>query len=464
MSRSIVARAAFRPAVLGLVMGGVVSATAAAVVLGSTAAAGREQVAVHAVLEATHLPHLLVVPGERVKLAFEVHCAQAGVEDPEQACDVVGSLFVRSGSAGAFLPTPLAAESASGLMQLVAVVPGTVATHSDVFEYYATIEAKETGDRLRLPAGAGTTYRAYVVPDAVDVDLAPRPLVSARRGSRVISASWGDRASDVGLEPGRSADPIGASSFDVDPSGAVVLLDEAHRRALRFAGAKREPESIPLSIDGRLADLAIGESGSMNVLESVAMDGRAPLVRRFDRIGRQVDVVETAERFPSQIRVGPDGPVVLEHPSHMWMPVADGDSPLAPPEQLRRGAVGRPLPSGAEVIGLRTGDELRLALLVGGRVHSSWRLTSAEPLAEVQLAEALGTRLVVVVRVYDDHSDEFRVLVLDRNGIVQQFSVEPADWAETAPLSRFRLSGSSLYRLGSNPSGAFVDRYDLEVR
>jgi hypothetical protein len=89
---------------------------------------------------------------------------------------------------------------------------------------------------------------------------------------------------------------------------------------------------------------------------------------------------------------------------------------------------------------------------------------SPEQLGEVQLAEPLGNRLVVVVRVYDERSDEFRVLVLDRRGLVQQFAVDSADWAETAPLSRFRLMGGSLYQLGSNPSGAFVDRYDLEVR
>jgi len=69
-----------------------------------------------------------------------------------------------------------------------------------------------------------------------------------------------------------------------------------------------------------------------------------------------------------------------------------------------------------------------------------------------------------VVRVYDEHSDEFRVLDLDRRGLVREFAIESADWAETAPLSRFRLIGGSLYQLGSDPAGAFVDRYDLGVR
>ena len=94
----------------------------------------------------------------------------------------------------------------------------------------------------------------------------------------------------------------------------------------------------------------------------------------------------------------------------------------------------------------------------------SWRLTSATPLAEVQLAEPIGQRLVLVVRMYEDDVDEFAVLTLDRKGLVDRFTLDAADWAETAPLSRFRLVGKSLYRLGSTPAGAFVDRFDLEVR
>jgi len=75
----------------------------------------------------------------------------------------------------------------------------------------------------------------------------------------------------------------------------------------------------------------------------------------------------------------------------------------------------------------------------------------------------MGKRLVLVVRTYTDDADEFVVLVLDRKGLEKSFSVDPADWAETAPLARFRLVGGSLFQLGSSPTGAFVDRFDLEV-
>jgi hypothetical protein len=103
-------------------------------------------------------------------------------------------------------------------------------------------------------------------------------------------------------------------------------------------------------------------------------------------------------------------------------------------------------------------------MISGQSMTRSWRLTSATPLAEVQLAEPVGQRLVLVVRMYEDDADEFAVLTLDRKGLVGRFTLDSADWAETAPLSRFRLVGRSLYRLGSTPTGAFVDRFDLEVR
>jgi hypothetical protein len=281
-------------------------------------------------------------------------------------------------------------------------------------------------------------------------------------GTRIASARWGDGPADVGLEQGRGLPAIGVSSFDVGPDGTVVLLDEAHRRALRFDGGG-PPTIVPISIAGRLADLTLGDDGSMYVLESVSTPARAPLVRHFDRTGRQLDVVETAERVPSQIRISPAGPLVLQHPSHQWMPVAEAGVPAAPRDQLRKGKVGRSLGAGREVVVLRDGQEIRAAVVSNGRVERSWRVTSDSPLAEVQLAEPVGHRLILVTRVFTDAADEFVVIVLDRDGLVHEFSTPADDWAEAAPLGRFRLAGNQLYRLGSDASGAFVDRYDLEA-
>lgn len=449
-----------RPSILGLIAGSALSVFG--ILASASAIAQPEPIAPHPVLEASHLPPLLTVPDEVTELTFDVHCAPEGIDDPERACDTTGSLFVRPGSSGDFQEIPLREETSSGLRRLTALVPDRAAKSRDGLEYYAVIEA-DNGGQLRVPSGPAATYHSYFVPDAVEVDLSPSRSVSTRRGSRVVFAHWGDGVGDAGLEAGRSAAPIGASSFDVAPDGTVALLDEAHRRVLRWAPAARQPAQVPLAISGLLADVTLADDGSMYVLETDAAPGRTPLIRSFDPTGGELDVAESAEASPSQIRIGPDGPVVLEHPSHMWMPISSGGKPLPPGEQKRRGSVGRPIRPGAEVITYRTGNELRLALVSRGHVERSWRLVSSTPLAEVQLAEPLGSRLVVVLRIYDGDSDEFRVVVLDRRSIVQEFSVDLVDWAETAPLSRFRLVGHSLYQLGSNPTGAFVDRHDLEV-
>jgi hypothetical protein len=96
-------------------------------------------------------------------------------------------------------------------------------------------------------------------------------------------------------------------------------------------------------------------------------------------------------------------------------------------------------------------------------VVRSWRITSATPLGEVQLAEPSGNRLVVVTKTYTDYRSEYVVLVLGRSGVANAFAVESLEWAESAPLARFRLAGSSLYRLGSTRAALFVDRFDVEV-
>jgi hypothetical protein len=133
-------------------------------------------------------------------------------------------------------------------------------------------------------------------------------------------------------------------------------------------------------------------------------------------------------------------------------------------EKVASGRAGRRLADGSDVVVLRTAvGELRLARVVDGHVRTGWRILSDTPLGEVQLAEQIGGRMVVVVKTYTDAADEFLVLVLDGRGLVRQLALRSSEWAASAPLARFRLAGRSLYQLGSTPSGAFVDRYDLEV-
>jgi hypothetical protein len=449
------------PVLVGIFAG--CAAAALAVALGSSAVAQPASSEAHAVFDATHLPPLLTLPGERPRLTYDVHCALEGVDDPERGCDVAGTLFFRAGSRGGFRVRTLEPSPAAGVRQLAATLPADIAASPDGFEYYAEFRTPSRLEPLVLPSGgADTPHRSLPLLSPTTVALGEHAFSAPSHGVRVASAPWGDGPRDVGLEPGRSLPAIGASAFDVTEDGTVVLLDEAHQRVLRFERNGAAPTRVPVAIDGRLADMTVDADGSIYVLESVAAPGRTPLVRRFGPAGRALGAVETAEPVPAQIRAAPGGPVVLQHPSHQWMPVADQGGLSPPRAQIRKAEQGRPVRAGRQMVVLRRGSgEILAAIVSGGHVQRSWRITSRTALADVQLAEPAGGRLVIVSRVFTDTADEFAVLVLDRNGLVRQLSTPSDEWAEAAPLGRFRLAANGLYRLGSDASGAFVDRYDL---
>lgn len=417
-------------------------------------------------IEATHVPVSLTVSGEQVDLRYDVYCAGPEEDIDAGPCDATGSAFVRKGDAGDFEEIALALDASSSEGRYVARVPDDVARSPDGFSYYATFRSVETGATTTAPAGgASAPQRSLPLGQSVDIHLGKHVFgATALPSDHIARAPWGDDAGEVGLEKGQSLTPLGGSSFDVTRDGTVDLLDEAHRRVLRWSKGAAAPEAVPVAVNGTLADLAVSPDGdSIYVLESTAEPGRSPLLRRFSRTGKTGSSARIGERMASQVRMGPSGAIALEQPSQAWMPVMDGDTAVAPDAQRRRGRSGRPIAGGDDVVVLRTGDEIRVAIAGPQGVRRSWRVTSDTPLGEVQLAEALGNRLVLVFRVYTTTESEFVALVLDRRGIARMLSLDSADWAETAPLSKFRLVGGSLYRLGSTSRGLFVDRYGLEV-
>jgi len=437
-------------------------------VLGSgRALAERNSVAATPVLDVTHFPPLLTVSGEDVTLRYDIHCTSAieGTEDaaPEDGdCASGGTVFVRAGTSGPFRPIPLAVDPKSAEGRWSAHVPTAIASSRRGFSYYAVLRATEGNVTTTLPSGgASSPHRSLPLGGAVPVSLGRHEFGRTRPADeRVAESRWGSGTGEIGLEGGTNATPTGGSSFDVSADGGVSVLDEVNRRVLHWVHGAA-PTAIRVPVDGTIADLSVAPDGSMYVLES-ARAGRGPVVRAFDRSGGPLGISELPERTATQVRVGPSGPVVLQQPSGQWSAIARGSGSSVSSETV--GAAGRPFPGGSQVVVLRTGNELRLALVSAGVVRRSWRITSATPLAEVQLAEPMAQGLLVVVRVYTDAEDEFLVLVLGTHGLVRSASLDSGDWAESAPLSRFRLSGSSLYRLGSTRDGLFVDRFDLEVK
>lgn len=447
---------------LGVLTGALAGATTFLVADSAIATRTTEPVTVK--VDATHLPPLLTVDGEQVTLSYDAYCIDSEAEAPEDSCDLTGSVLIRPGDTGKFRQLPLLRDGNSG--HLVATVPDAITSSPKGFTYYAEIEELTGRAAVTLPAGgASAPHQSFPLGSAVDVDLGRHAFGKVSRADeRVVEVAWGEGTADAALENGRNLTPIGASAFDVDPSGAVVLLDQAHGRVLRWRNGSRVPTRVPLAIAGTLADVSLASDGTLYVLEFVSRPGSTPLIRRFDSYGRELESTNTAERTASQVRQGPLGPVVLQQPSGQWMPVASSGSPIAPDVQRRRGRSGLPLGGGREIVVLRRDNEIRVAVVSRAGVRRSWRIVSETTLAEVQLAELLGHHVVVVARVFTDDEDEFVALVLGAEGLARTVSLDAADWAETAPLGRFRLVGASLYQLGSTPTGAFVDRFDLEVR
>jgi hypothetical protein len=447
--------------VVGVVAGAL--AGLATVLLAGTAIAHRLAPAPPApLLEATHLPPLLTVPGEQVDLRYDVFCSSP--EDaPDATCSATGSVFVRSGSLGAFRELALEEDRSAAGRTLAVNVPESIAGSG--FTYYAVLRNAATGDSITLPAGgASAPQRSLPLDRPVDVVLGTHTFGRHRsRSARVASAAWGSGRGQVGLEQGRNLTPIGGSAFDVSRNGTVHVLDEANRRVLRWAtGRRARPASVPLAINGTLADMSVAGDGTIHVLETTKRGTKSQLLRSFASNGKATAATAVRERA-AQVRLGPrDTPLVLQQPSGQWTPAARSLSTRAGLRLGRR--PGRLLPGGREVVVLRRGNEIRVSVIDRSGARRSWRITGQTSLAEVQLAEAHGSRLILVVRAYTDASDEFLVLQLNAAGLERRFALESADWAETAPLSRFRIVGSSLYQLGSTPAGVFVDRFDLEVR
>jgi hypothetical protein len=448
--------------IAGLVMGALVGSVT--VVLAGTALAQRLDAVPEAFLEVTHVPPLLSAPGDPAELRYDAYCGAADEPVSDAPCAVTGSVYVRAGQVGSFTRVPLREDAQAQEGRLSAPVPRTVARSASGFTYYAVVTAGN-GRTVTLPSGgAGAPQRSLPLAQAVDISLPAHTFGRVRPAdARVAAAAWGDGPAEVGLEDDGSPNvtPIGAAAFDVGRDGTVHVLDEANRRVLHWKAGAPTPNAIPLSIDGTLADMSVAADGTIHVLETAHRGGATGLLRSFAADGTPRGSTPLAERA-SQVRIGPAGPVVFQTTSGQWTSFSAVGKVVGATESLVQ-KPGRPVAGGREVVLLRTGNELRAALVGPGPLRRTWRIVSETPLAEVQLAEPLGDRLVVVFRTYTDQHDEFVVAVLGSAGVEQRFSVASADWAETAPLSRFRLVDGALYQLGSTPAGMFVDRIDLEV-
>lgn len=427
---------------------GIAAGVIGGVVLTSVSTAGPTPAAAPPpLIDATHVPPVLTVPGEPIRLRYGLVCAP---REDGLPCDGSGTVYVRAGQTGPFRPYPLHRGDESKDGRYFLDVPADVAESPDGFSYYAVLRDGATGATVSVPpGGAAAPQPSRPLLNAVTLDLGRHVFGETRAPSgRAAEAHWGSGADEVGLAGSRDLGFTGPSSFDVEEDGTVDLLDSVNGRIQRWGHGRRE--MVPIGRTAELADIAAEPDGNFDVLDGHDM------LRRYRLDGSEQWARKLAERTWAKLDRGAE---VLQEPAEQWMPLAGKAGPLTGAEQRRGGHTAH-----HAVLVDHVGDgELRVAQLRGDALLRSWRITSDTPLGEVQLAEPDGNDVVVVTHAYTDDRDEFLVLVLGDRGVVQRFSVASDSWTETAPLARFRLARGHLYRLRTTPAGALVDRFDLEV-
>jgi len=399
-----------------------------------------------ALIDATHVPPVLTVPGEPIRLRYGLVCTPRADGLP---CDGSGTVYLRAGQSGPFHPFALQRGDASKDGRYYVDVPRDIAASPEGFSYYAVLRDDATGAAVSVPSGGADAPQVSLpMYEPIAVTLGRHVFGAVRApDERVAAGAWGSEPDEVGLAGSRELGFTGPSSFDVEPDGTVDMLDSVNGRVVRWGRGRRD--HVPISGALELADFAAEPDGSFDVLADDTL-------RHLRADGTQKWAQKLAERTWAKLAHGAN---VLQQPSEQWMPVSDGGAPLTRPEQRRGGHAAH-----LGVLVERVGEaELRVAVLRGKAPLRSWRITSETPLGEVQTAEPHGNGIVVITRAYTDDRDEFVVLVLGPDGLVQRFSVESGSWTETAPLARFRLARGRLYRLRTTEAGAFVDRFDLEV-
>src|SRR6266511_2839046 len=351
--------------------------------------------------EILHTPPLLVSPGEKVDLTYEVVCPPEGDDPRSEACVPQG--------------------------------------------------------------GAEAPEHTWAVSSWTTVDLGTHTFGVARPPDATLTtAGWGSGDGDLGLESGPEQSRIGPSAFDVGPDGSIVVLDQVNSRlAVYRPDSPTASKKLPIDFVGAEGDLAVAGDGTTYVLDDGGAASPMPIVRALDAAGGPVASTPLAEPVADMVRIGPEGPIVHAYPSEQWLPTGPGRPPLDPAEQVARARTGRAVSGGVEVVVRASPTEAQFALVGGDRVIRSWRVTSSTSLGEVQLAEPYRDGLVAVVRLWTEKEAEFRVLRLAPERLAGSFAVDRAEWAETAALSRFRLHGGSLYQLRSAPSGIEVVVFEI---
>jgi len=388
-------------------------------------------------------PPVLVRAGEAVRIPVDASCAtEAGGSCPVSVTfstpDVGGAWRSFSNPATPGLAFDLSASaSAAVAVRASGFVPFRIAT-SDAWSV-----------RAKLPPGPADASLGFYVTRAMPRVLAPAISFGdvVRPSRTVLSLPWGSGERKAGLELGDQSGMIGPRAFDVDGRGRIYVLDALQRRLAVFAKGRLVRQTA-IGVTGD-SDLAVAPTAF--VLKHA---GPSLQVLRIDPSGRMVGAVDLGPGILSQITTAAGRAYVFAVPLDRWIgvPVASRAS------SALISTVERPTADGGSLLRVVRDDRLRIATVADGQVHGALEIGTLAHFGEIALSEPDGGGgYWVVMHVWRENptrADQYEVMHLVHGKVVRAFAVANQAFAETAPLSRFRLGpDGGVYQLVSDPHG-----------
>ncbi|HEX2089134.1 MAG TPA: hypothetical protein VHI54_04250 [Actinomycetota bacterium] len=321
-----------------------------------------------------------------------------------------------------------------------------------------------TGTELATSAGnPRAPLKFWVVPEMQKIQIPAIPFGQVRKPTNVLFLPWGAGRTKAGLSPGRESLTGGPSSFDVDDRGRIHLLDTEQDRLAVFSEGELIRE-VRLALDSD-ADVSVAADGTAYVLE--VRDDIAE-VRAVSSSGTVQPAQPLGEALSAHVRTVGAKAYANLLPADAWVRVPEaGMIPTAaiPSDTF----TGIPISGDAKLVRIATDRSIRLATVSGDEVSNAVEVQSDTPLGEVALAEPDGNGgYWCVVRVWRENpapADQYHVLHISGEEIVESFAVSSEQFADTPPLSRFRLAnGGNLYQLTTSPSGVRIVRFELGGR
>jgi hypothetical protein len=442
-----------RRAVVGraVVVCGLVFASGAATLWGGMAAqAGRPgPESTGGRLNVLYTPPVLVRAGERVVVPVDAVCATA------QGTACRARVTMDAGAGSEPMRTASATASPGLRFDLSAPAARAVVGGSPGFVRFS-IEAEAGGARTSLPPGPpGSPLLFYVAKSIPSVRVPSVSFGRQRRGRAVLALPWGTGPARAGIALGDGDVPEGPSSFDVDRSGRVFLLDDEQARLGVFAGGRLvRSTSLPLTTH---ADVALSPAGTAFVLSPGPDDrlGVTP-VAPGGAVGSETTA---ASGIPGAIRAVGGAVYVHVFPLDAWVRV-----PGTARSETAGLQVGEPLAGDRQLLSVVRGRRLRLGTVVDGRVRDAVELAFGRALGQLALAAPDGRggywAVVHVWRGGLHAADAFQAVRVDGDRVLSTFLMPSRTLTPESPQSAFRIGpDGALYQLRSLAGGVRVVRY-----